>query len=86
MNVRLRPDVVTTDTDHGTVLLDLLTGRYWQLNPTGTRILNALRAGHTPDRIATDLAETHDLPIEQANADVTATIDKLHAAKLVVTP
>jgi Coenzyme PQQ synthesis protein D (PqqD) len=86
MNVRLRPDVVTTDTDHGTVLLDLLTGRYWQLNPTGTRILNALRAGETPARTATDLAETHDLPIERANADVTATIDELHAAKLVVTP
>lgn len=86
MTVRLRPDVVTTDTDHGTVLLDLLTGRYWQLNPTGTRILNALREGRTPDRIATELAETHGLPIERANADVTATIVELQAAKLVVTP
>lgn len=83
MPLRLRPDIATTDTDDGLVLLDERTGRYWQLNPTGADVLHALLEGHDPDHIAHDLATRHRIDIHQAQRDVTALTEGLHTAKLV---
>jgi hypothetical protein len=82
--VRLHPDVVTTDTDDGTVLLNGRTGRYWQLNPTGAHVLRQLLDGHSPDRITADLAGRHRLDTQRAEQDVTAVIEQLRTAKLVI--
>ncbi|GAA1300597.1 lasso peptide biosynthesis PqqD family chaperone [Saccharothrix xinjiangensis] len=84
MNLRLRPDVATTATEHGTVLLDERTGRYFQLNPTGTRVLHALLDNQAADRIAGDLAADHHLDPGQVQHDVTALIGRLRTANLVV--
>ena len=35
----LSPHVTMTETEHGTVLLDERTGRYWALNATGTTVI-----------------------------------------------
>ncbi|WP_158896204.1 lasso peptide biosynthesis PqqD family chaperone [Amycolatopsis anabasis] len=86
MSPRLRPDIATTDTEHGIVLLDGRTGRYYQLNPTGTRILHALEAGHTPEQIATQLADLHHLDPDQARHDVEAITTHLHTANLLENP
>jgi hypothetical protein len=83
MPLRLRPDIATTDTDDGLVLLDERTGRYWQLNPTGAHVLHALIQGQHPDRIAADLATHYRIEVHQAQHDVTALTDHLHTAKLV---
>ncbi|MYV98276.1 lasso peptide biosynthesis PqqD family chaperone [Streptomyces sp. SID3343] len=81
----LGPTVHATATDTGTVLLDERTGRYWQLNPTGAHILQALLDGTTTADIAHALAERHPgLTPEQAERDVTALVDHLHTAKLVM--
>ncbi|WET76768.1 lasso peptide biosynthesis PqqD family chaperone [Amycolatopsis sp. QT-25] len=85
MTLSLRPDVATTDTDHGSVLLDERSGRYFQLNTTGTHVLHALLAGDDPEQIATGLAEHHHLPAARARADVDAIIEQLRTANLVVT-
>ncbi|RKN08390.1 lasso peptide biosynthesis PqqD family chaperone [Streptomyces radicis] len=85
MSPRLRTDIATTSTEHGTVLLDERTGRYWQLNNTGSGILHALLAGQSQEQIVADLAERHDLEPKRARSDVTAIIDRLCAAKLLVT-
>lgn len=83
MPLQLRPDIATTDTDDGLVLLDERTGRYWQLNPTGAHVLHALIEGHPPERIAADLATRYHIDVQQAAHDITAVTDHLHAAKLV---
>lgn len=83
MPLRLRPDIATTDTDDGLVLLDERTGRYWQLNPTGAHVLHALLEGHHPDQIAVDLATRYRIDSLKAQRDVTALTDRLHTAKLV---
>jgi hypothetical protein len=85
MNLRLRPDVTTTETEHGTVLLDERNGRYWQLNHTGTHVLQALLAGHAVDQIATDLTEHHHAGIDRVHRDITAITEHLRSANLVVT-
>jgi hypothetical protein len=83
MPLRLRPDIATTNTDDGLVLLDEHTGRYWQLNPTGAHVLHALLEGHHPDHIAADLAARYHIEVHQAQHDVTTLTDHLHTAKLV---
>ncbi|MFH8477013.1 lasso peptide biosynthesis PqqD family chaperone [Streptomyces sp. NPDC018000] len=84
MKLQLRADVATTATEHGTVLLDERTGRYWQLNPTGTRVLHDLLAGRDPEQIAADFATTYDLTLDKARRDVTTITDQLQAATLTV--
>ncbi|MEU5534453.1 lasso peptide biosynthesis PqqD family chaperone [Streptomyces sp. NPDC020362] len=85
MPLHLHPDVVTTDTDDGTVLLHLTTGRYWQLNTTGTGVLRRLLDGCAPDDIAAELADRHEIPPERAEHDVRAIVTQLSSAGLVVT-
>ncbi|MFF4898481.1 lasso peptide biosynthesis PqqD family chaperone [Streptomyces sp. NPDC001068] len=85
MHLHLHPDVVTTETDDGAVLLNLKTGRYFQLNATGSGVLRQLLDGCAPDDIATALADRHKIPSERAENDVRAILDQLSAAGLVVT-
>ncbi|MEU8916012.1 lasso peptide biosynthesis PqqD family chaperone [Streptomyces nigrescens] len=84
MSVRLHPDVVATDTDDGTVLLNERTGRYWQLNSTGGQVLRRLLDGHEAPRIAADVADRHGIDPQRAELDVTAVIEQLRAARLVI--
>ncbi|MEU8780899.1 lasso peptide biosynthesis PqqD family chaperone [Streptomyces sp. NPDC048637] len=85
MPIRLHPDVVATDTDDGTVLLNERTGRYWQLNSTGGQVLRQLLDGHEPARIAADVADHHRIDLHRAELDVTAVIGQLRTAHLVIT-
>ncbi|MFC9249926.1 lasso peptide biosynthesis PqqD family chaperone [Amycolatopsis thailandensis] len=85
MTLRLHPDVSTTDTDAGVVLLHMSTGRYWQLNLTGTHILRRLLDGCRPSHIATDLAGRYELPSSEAHGDVGALLVELCTTGLVIT-
>jgi hypothetical protein len=84
--LRLRPEIATTDTDDGLVLLDQRTGRYWQLNLTGAYVLHALLADHDPAQLAQDLATRYRIDTDQAQHDITILTGQLRAAKLVATP
>lgn len=81
--MRLRPEIATTDTDDGVVMLDERSGRYWQLNRTATLMLHALLRGAPPERIAEDLATRHHIDRQRVEHDIGALIDHLHNAKLV---
>ncbi|MGH3694309.1 MAG: lasso peptide biosynthesis PqqD family chaperone [Pseudonocardiaceae bacterium] len=83
MPPRLRPDIATTDTDDGLVLLDERTGHYWQLNATGAHVLHALLAGQHPEQIAHEVAIRYRIELQQAQHDITALTDHLQAVKLV---
>ncbi|MEX2973680.1 lasso peptide biosynthesis PqqD family chaperone [Streptomyces sp. C184] len=82
--MRLHPDVSMTDTDDGTVLLHQRTGRYWQLNVTGSRVLHRLLDGDTPEGIADGLAAAHGIDPQRARQDVGAVIEQLRTAELTV--
>ncbi|MCL6299762.1 lasso peptide biosynthesis PqqD family chaperone [Streptomyces kronopolitis] len=84
--MRLHPDVSMTDTDDGTVLLHQRTGRYWQLNATGSRVLHRLLDGDAPEAIADGLAAAHGIDPQQARTDVAAVVGQLRTAELTVAP
>ncbi|WP_131786309.1 lasso peptide biosynthesis PqqD family chaperone [Protofrankia symbiont of Coriaria ruscifolia] len=81
----LQTDVVHTQTDYGTVLLDEHSGRYWTLNPTGTLVLRVLLGGGSTTEAADAIAESYDVDVATANRDVQALLTDLHAAGLVGT-
>jgi Coenzyme PQQ synthesis protein D (PqqD) len=52
MNLRLRADVSTVETDDGLVLLDERSGKYYRLNSSGAVVLRALvESGSTEDAV-----------------------------------
>jgi hypothetical protein len=75
--------VSTADTGDGVVLLDERAGRYWQLNRTGAVVLELLLDGVAVHQIARILADRHPVSTEQAATDITALLERLHAAGLV---
>ena len=83
MGLRIRGDVSTADTEYGTVLLDERSGRYWQLNPTGTLVVRTLLAGGTPRQAITALTEEFDVDESQATQDITVLLEELRSAGLV---
>lgn len=83
MPPHLRHDISTTDTQDGMVLLDEISGRYWQLNQAGAHVLHALLDGNEPSAIAADLAGSYGLAPDQARRDVDAVITRLNTEKLL---
>ena len=83
MGLQFRENVSTADTEYGTVLLDERSGRYWQLNPTGTLVVRTLLAGGTPTQAISALTEEFDVDELQATQDVTVLLEELRSAGLV---
>ncbi len=83
MSISLQSNVVITDTEYGSVLLDERAGAYWNLNPTGALVLRALLAGGTPDNAARELAEEYQLDLPAAATDVAELVAALRTAGLI---
>jgi hypothetical protein len=83
MSLQFREDVSTADTEYGTVLLDERSGRYWQLNPTGTLVVRTLLAGGTPAQAISALIGEFDVDEPQATQDVTVLLEELRSSGLV---
>ncbi|MEV5140585.1 lasso peptide biosynthesis PqqD family chaperone [Streptomyces syringium] len=84
MAVRFAKDVSTAKTDYGTVLLDQRSGQYWELNPTGTLVVQTLMdGGGETDAVDAVVAE-FAVDRSRAAQDVSALIGQLRQAGLVV--
>lgn len=68
--MKLRPGVSVSDTDYGKVLLDERRGLYFQLNSTGSLILDLLSEGETETVIARRLSDEYEVSDSQALEDV----------------
>ncbi|MFD5030741.1 lasso peptide biosynthesis PqqD family chaperone [Streptomyces sp. NPDC058220] len=85
MTFALAPHVTITGTDHGMVLLNERTGRYWQMNDTGALVLRCLLDGGTVESAVAALRERFPDAAQNTTGDVERVIAALCAAK-VVTP
>jgi len=86
MTLKLRDGVSTAETEYGMALLDEDTGRYWNLNPTGTLVLRRLLEGGTATQAMDELAEQYAVDRETAGRDVEDLIADLRLAELVEPP
>ncbi|MFD5114521.1 MULTISPECIES: lasso peptide biosynthesis PqqD family chaperone [unclassified Streptomyces] len=85
MTFALAPHVTITGTDHGMVLLNERTGRYWQMNDTGALVLRCLLDGGTVESAVAALRERFPDAAQNTTGDVERVIAALRVAK-VVTP
>lgn len=83
MSISLHDRVTVTSTEYGLVLLDERAGEYWNLNPTGAFVLDALLGGATPAAAATALAAEHPVDVDTATRDVDELLAQLRDANLV---
>jgi len=70
--------VVSREFVHETVVLNLDTGIYHGLNPTGARMLETLRGAETVRIAAATLAELYDRPVAEIENDLAAFCLSLH--------
>ncbi len=82
MTFALAPHVTATPTEHGMVLLDERTGRYWQLNDTGATVLRCLLDGGSVESAVTALRIRFPDAGDQLTQDVTALVEALRTAKV----
>jgi coenzyme PQQ synthesis protein D (PqqD) len=66
-----------------TVLLNLETGKYHGLNPTGGRMLEVVQKADTVRQAASELAEEYDQPLERIQEDLCQLCAKLADRGLV---
>jgi len=84
MTFELRTGVSTAETDAGLTLLDERNGEYFNLNPTGALVLEALLSGDTSEHAVERLMAEYDVDRTTAQRDVTDVVAALESAGLVV--
>lgn len=85
MAFALREGVSLAEAEDGTVLLDEHSGKYWQLNKSGSLVLRRMLDGEQPRQIASLLAARFNTDVDRAARDVDAVIVQLSTANLVST-
>jgi hypothetical protein len=76
--------IVVTEFDGGeSVLVDLNTKRYYQLNETATLIWRALADGRSKGEIIGSLTSVYDVTEEDAEKSIDQVLDHLKAHRLI---
>lgn len=82
-NVRVPDHVVFRAFVAETVMLNLQTGKYHGVNPTGGRMLEVLEQGRTPREVAAQLANEFSRPEAEVQADIVEFLRDLLTRDLV---
>jgi hypothetical protein len=82
--LRASASVKVTDTQDGVVLLDVQQGLCFPLDQVGTLIWKRLEQGNQVVEVAQHIAETYQIPIQQALTDVQEFVQQLLAQRLVL--
>jgi hypothetical protein len=81
---RLHPDVVFRRMPDGGLLVHLGTNQIYELNDTGSRVLEALQAGHDLRTAVLTIAREYGRPPESLQDEVTSLIETLVSNGLAV--
>ncbi len=83
MELRTSPDVLAAKLATDTVLLDMRTKNYFQLNATAARAWQALERGLSEDQVVDELCAEFDAPRETVEAEIRQLLEALMARGLV---
>jgi hypothetical protein len=82
-SVRVAKDVVFRELDGEAVILNLESGRYFGLDPVGTRIWQICEGSGSLRSVWQAMQDEFDAPAEQLQADLLAFVDQLSSEGLV---
>jgi hypothetical protein len=82
--IKVPESLAVSRLDDELVLLDEKTGRYFGLNPVGSRIFQLLKDTGDEAQVVAALRDEYDAPEEQLKADVAAFISTLTGRGLLL--
>jgi hypothetical protein len=82
--VVVAPGVVFQEVEGETVLLELDAGRYWVLDDVGTRCWELLSEHGDVGRVVAAMLSEFDVDEATLRADISALVERLIEAKLVI--
>ena len=83
--LRPNPEVIAKRLDQTTVLVDISTGRIFELNETGTRVWELLGQGLSVEHIVQHLVLEFEVADSQAAEEVTKLLSQLQNEGLLAT-
>lgn len=83
MELQTSPDVLAAKLATDTVLLDMRTKNYFQLNATAARAWQALERGLSEDQVVDELCAEFDAPRETVEAEIRQLLEALMDRGLV---
>jgi hypothetical protein len=81
--IRPSPAAVFRPLETGGVILNVESGAYFELNPSGCFLWEQLETGADQDSIATAVAERYEIDLPTARADVADFLEDLRKRQLV---
>ncbi len=78
-----KEDIVVAAMDGDTVMMDILTGKYYRFNKTSGDILKIIEKPHTLDGIIDELMEIYDVERSSCEEQTKAFLDSLINAGIV---
>ena len=81
---QLSPEAFANSVGEETVLLHIRRNTYYGLDPIGTRIWQGLGDGRSPRDISSEIAEEHDVPLDQVEEDTRKFLEDLRANEIIV--
>jgi len=81
--IRRKPDLISADVDGESVVLDSVTGTFYQLNVSAARIWDLVETPQTPAAMIAQLVERFDVTPAQCRADLFELIESLQERGLV---
>lgn len=73
----------TVDTPDGSVVLNVLSGKMFRLNPIGMRILSLLNQGIPTDRISREISRDYGVDLGTVREDLRTFLTSLNDSGLV---
>lgn len=80
------PDAMVRTVGDETVILDLASGKYFGLDPVGTRLWHLLAQGHGLDQACTELQGEYDVEEPRLRQDIEKLVGELLAHGLLKAP
>jgi hypothetical protein len=80
---RISSDVRSTQTQDGSILLDVHHGQMFSLNLVGSKIIELLQRGFDETRIAAEISDIYGVAKDIATRDVREFVESLHRHHLL---
>ncbi|HLK91579.1 MAG TPA: PqqD family protein [Polyangia bacterium] len=81
--VRRRAEVTVRNTSNGALLIDLATGKCWQLNRIGADFIEAIETDRSLQAVCDALRDRYDVPPEVLERDLCRLSQELSDAGLI---
>ena len=81
--IEKKQEIISSGMDDETVMMSIQEGKYYGLNPVGSRIWELLAQPRTLARVCDILLAEYDIPAEECQREVVEFVEKLLEKKLV---